>query len=219
MIAAMEVALKIVEFLQPDHDEERCDFRDIGNIARDEDDRAVFADAAREGEREACEKRGQEGGQDHLDDSLKPRRTERGGGFFEFPVEIGEYGLHRAHHEGQADEDEGDDDAERRIGNLYPERHEPAAEPAIRCVESGEGETGHRRRQGEGQVDRRIEKPLAGKLITHKHPGGEKAEDDIHPRRNECCTERKFQRGNGSRVEGEPPELVPAEPRRLDEHA
>ena len=47
----------IVEFLQPDDDQQRRDLRHVGQVAGDEDDRAVFADAAREGQREA----GQEG--------------------------------------------------------------------------------------------------------------------------------------------------------------
>ncbi len=45
----------ITEFGQPDHDQERRDLGDVGQIARDEDHRAVFADGAREGEREARE--------------------------------------------------------------------------------------------------------------------------------------------------------------------
>ena len=47
----------IVELLELDDDEQRRDLRDAGNVAGDEDDRAVFADAAREGEREAGEQR------------------------------------------------------------------------------------------------------------------------------------------------------------------
>jgi hypothetical protein len=34
-------------------DQQRRDFRDISNVAGDEDDRPIFTDSAREGEREA----------------------------------------------------------------------------------------------------------------------------------------------------------------------
>src|SRR6188768_3302518 len=40
----------IVEFLQADVDQQRRDLGDKGNIAGDEDDRAIFADGAGEGE-------------------------------------------------------------------------------------------------------------------------------------------------------------------------
>src|SRR4051812_41959706 len=40
----------IVEFLEFDHDQHRCNLRDVRQIARDEDDRAVFTDRSRKRE-------------------------------------------------------------------------------------------------------------------------------------------------------------------------
>ena len=65
MIAAIAVAAGIVEFLQPDDDQQRRDLGHVGQVAGDEDDRAVFADGAREGQREAGEDRRREARQDH----------------------------------------------------------------------------------------------------------------------------------------------------------
>ena len=46
----------IVELLELDDDQQRRDLGDVRQVAGDEDDRAVFADGAREGEREAGER-------------------------------------------------------------------------------------------------------------------------------------------------------------------
>ena len=88
------------------------------NVAGNEDDRAVFADAAREGQREAGEQGRIDMRQDHLEDGAQPAGAEQGGRFFDVAFDLFEDGLHGAHHEGQADEDQRDDDAQRREGDL-----------------------------------------------------------------------------------------------------
>ena len=64
MIAAIAGAAGIVEFLELDDDQQRRDLGDIGQVAGDEDDRAVFADGAREGQRKAGEDRRRQARQD-----------------------------------------------------------------------------------------------------------------------------------------------------------
>src|SRR5690606_29441982 len=68
----------IVEFFEPDDDEKGSDFRLVRKISRNEDDRAVFADGAREGERKARAKRRQKRREDHAPDRLEPRCAKRG---------------------------------------------------------------------------------------------------------------------------------------------
>ena len=48
--------------------------------------------------------------------------AERRGGFLDLRVDLLHHRLHGAHDEGQADEDQRDDDAERRVGDLDAER-------------------------------------------------------------------------------------------------
>ena len=67
MIVAIAVAAGIVEFGQADDDQERRDLRDEGDVAGDEDDRAVFADGAGERQREA----GQQRRQKHREDDAR----------------------------------------------------------------------------------------------------------------------------------------------------
>ena len=61
MIVGDRRGRRVVELLEPDDDQQRRDLRHVGHVAGDEDDRAVFADGAREGQREAGEDRRQRG--------------------------------------------------------------------------------------------------------------------------------------------------------------
>ena len=123
MIVAIAVGAGIVELLEPDDDQQRRDLGDVGHVAGDEDHRAVFADGAGEGEREA----GQHApaaarGRTTRDDGLAAVGAERGRGLLDLAVELLQHRLHGAHDEGQADEDQRDEDAERRVGDLDAER-------------------------------------------------------------------------------------------------
>ena len=102
----------VVELLEPDDDEERRDLRDEGNVAGDEDHRAVFADGAGERQREAGEDRRQQRRQHDAEHGLPAVGAERGRGLLDLALEILEHRLHGAHDEGQADEDQRDDDAD-----------------------------------------------------------------------------------------------------------
>ena len=106
-------------------------------------------------------------------------RAERRRGLLDLAVELGENRLQRPDDEGQADEDERDGDAERGEGDLDAERLQERADPAVRRVDRAEGEARHRRRQGEGQVDGRVEQPAAGKLVAGQDPGDDAAEEDV----------------------------------------
>ena len=112
MIVAIAVAPAIIILLELHDDEQRRDLGDVGDVAGDEDHRAIFADAAREGEREAGEQAPAPGRQHHAHERLQPRRAESGRGFLEFRLRAREIiGCTRAHDERQSDEDERDQNA------------------------------------------------------------------------------------------------------------
>ena len=120
-------------------------------------------------EREAGQQRRQQRRQhDAAERSGSRAGAERGGGLLDLAVELLQHRLHGAHDEGQADEDERDEDAERRVGDLDAERREELADPAVRRVERGQRDAGDRRRQREGQVDER--RRAAGGRETRSAP-------------------------------------------------
>ena len=105
---------------------------------------------------------GAEAGRMTREDGLQAVGAERGGGFLDLAVDLLHDRLHGAHHERQADEDQRDDDAERRVGDLDAERRQQRAEPAVRRVERGERDAGHRGGQRERQVDHGVDDAPAG---------------------------------------------------------
>jgi hypothetical protein len=52
-----------------------------------------------------------------------------------------------------------------------PEGASGCAEHAVRRVDRRQRDARHRRRQREGQVDRRVDDALAGEAVAHQHPG------------------------------------------------
>ena len=101
--------------------------------------------------------------QHHAEHGLAAAGAERRRGLLDLAVELLEHRLHGAHHERQADEDQRDDDADRRVGDLDAERLEQAADPAVRRVERGQRDAGDGGRQREGQIDEGVEQAAAGK--------------------------------------------------------
>ena len=65
----------------------------------------------------------------------------------------------------------------RGVGDLDAQRREQAADPAVRTIDGGERDAGDRGRQGERQVDHRVDQPAAGKVVAGQNPGDEKAHD------------------------------------------
>ena len=144
--------------------------------------------------------RRQDGRHQHAREGLHPRGAERGGGLFVLAVELDQNGLQRAHDEGEPDEGERDEDAERRVGDLQAERREEASDPAIRRVERRERDTGDGCRQRERKIDQRVELRLAGKGIAHHHPGDDQAEHAIDERGERGDPERDAQRRKDARI-------------------
>src|SRR5713101_3526156 len=72
--------LGVGELLEALHDQDGRDLCPERHVARDEDDRAVLAERAREGEREAGDDGRQDGGEDHPQRGLQPVGAQAGGG-------------------------------------------------------------------------------------------------------------------------------------------
>ena len=94
-----------------------------------------------------------------------------------------ENGLHGAHHEGQADEDQRQRDAQRRVGDLQADQCGQRTDDAIGRIDRRHGDAGHGRRQRKGQIDCGIDDAAAGKAIAHQHPGQQQPEHGIDERR------------------------------------
>ena len=82
--------------------------------------------------------------------------AERRGGLLHLHVELDQHRLHRSHDERQRHEQQGDDDTGACVGQLESDR-------ALGAVESQQHESGDDRRQGERQVDERVDDALARK--------------------------------------------------------
>ncbi len=138
---------------------------------------------------------GQSAGSSTRQKVMPARGAEAGGRLLDLLVDLLDDRLHGAHHEGQADEDQRDDDAERREGHLDAQRLKHAADPAVRRVERGERDARHGGRQREGQVDQCVDQALAGEAVAHQHPGDDQAEHGVDraprsaPRRSSAGSE------------------------------
>ena len=148
-----------------------------------------------------------------------PSGAERRGGLLGVAVEILQDRLDGAHDEGQADEDERDEDAPRRIGDPQSERCCERADPAVRRIERGKRDAGDGGGQCKGQVDEGIEQPAPGKAIAHQHPGDEEPEDGIDAGRGERQAEGDAERRQRAAAGGDGEELGPAEARGLEDEA
>ncbi len=80
----------------------------------------------------------------------------------------------------------------------------------LRGVERGQRDAGDRGRQGERQIDQRVDEPLAGKRVAHQHPGDEQAEDGVDQRRRRSAAPKlsRYAASDARRGDGRP-ELRP----------
>ncbi|MCY1361074.1 hypothetical protein D9M69_477290 [compost metagenome] len=144
--------------------------------------------------------------------------AEAGGGFLDFPGNVGEHRLHRAHDEGQDHEGQRQGDAERGVGDLEAEVGGELADQAVGRVQRGEGDAGDRGGQGEGQVDHRVDDLASGEGVTHQHPGQQRADHAVDQCGDQCGAEAELQCGEHARRGDDGPELVPGELGGLEEH-
>ena len=209
----------VTEFLQADDDEERRDLGDVGQIAGDEDDRAVFPDRAGEGEREPCHQGGKHHRKDDAGDDLPAGRAETRRHLLELDLEILQHRLHGPHHERQADEHQGDENAERRERDLHAERREQRADPAVLGEERGQRDAGDRGRQCERDVDDGVEDAPPRERVTHQGPRHHGTEHEIDRRRHERQAEAQPQRVEDAAAGHDGEELGEAEFGALEEQS
>ena len=208
----------IVELLKPDDDQERRDLGHVGQVAGDEDHRAVLADRPGEGHGDAGEHRGRQRRQDDAQERLQARRAERRRRLLDVEVEVLDHRLDGPDDEGQADEGEGDDHPHGRERHLEPERDQELAEPAVRRVDRREGDAGDGRREREGQVDDGVEHALQREVVAHQHPGDQGAHDQVDERRRKRRAEAQAQGRERPGVDGNAPELLEPEAGAAQEH-
>ncbi len=139
-------------------------------------------------------------------DRLEAGSAKRRRGLFDLAADFLHDRLDGAHHEGQADEDQRDDDARPRERDADTERRQQAADPAIRRIDRGKRDAGHCRRQSEGNIDDCIDEAASRKAIAHQYPGEDDAKDHIDQRRNEGGAETRFKRFQRALVGDEAPE-------------
>ncbi|CAI8721855.1 protein of unknown function [Methylococcus capsulatus] len=201
----------VVVLLQLGDDEQRGDFRDQRNVAGDEDHRAVFADATGEGQGEARHQGGGDGRQDHLQEGLPAGGAQAGRRFLQLPFQVFQDRLYRPHHEGQADEGQGDRDAQRGEGDLESGLGRELPDPALAGIQRGKRDAGDGGGQGEGQVDEGVGQLASGELVAHQHPGHQQAHDGVDRRGGERGAEgqlvgRQYARGGDGFEEAAPAE-------------
>ena len=161
------------------HDHQRGDLRDHRQIAGDEDHRAVLADGAREGQGKASQQGGYQGWPDDADEGLQAVGAQAGRRLFELAFALLEDRLQGAHHKGQADEGEGDDDPCRVIGQLDAKRLQPLTNPAIPGKDGAQSNPRDRGWHGKGQIDEGVDEAASRKLIAHQDPGQDQAEQAV----------------------------------------
>src|SRR5271165_5880251 len=184
----------VIVFLELDDDQKRRDLGDERHVAGDEDDRAIFPDAAREGQRNAGEQRRRQLRDHHAADRLPSARSERRRSLLLADVERADDRLDRAHDERKADEDQRNQDAPGGVGDLHAEMRQNRADPAVRSVEGRERNARDGGRQGERKVDHGVEQAPAWKRIPGQSPSDREAGEEIDKRRQDRHAERHAKR-------------------------
>ncbi len=149
-------------------------------------------------------------GKDHAEDDLHAVRAEARGHFFELDVEIGNHRLQRADHERQPDEDERDRNPQGTEDGLYPVWREILPKPPVGRIQTGQRDACHGGRQGERQVNHRIDDAAARKVVAHEHPRDDDPEHAVDARRDERGADRQPIGRDHARVADGRPEKVPA---------
>ena len=181
----------IIEFQQAGDDQQRGDLGLAGQIAGDEDHRAIFPQRAGEGEAEAGDQRRADGGQQDAPEGLGRTRAQQRGRFLQIDRQIEQHRLHGSHHEGQADEDQRHHNPGAVVSERKAQPGERRADPA-----SG-GEQGHQsdardgRGQGERQIHQSIKQAPAPKAAADQHKGQQQPQRQIDHRGHRRRAERQ----------------------------
>ena len=138
--------------------------------------------------------------QHHLEHGAEPAGAEECRGLLDVAFHFFKHRLHGAHHEGKPDEDEGQHDAERRVGDLETQLLRDGTDGAVRRVDRGHGNAGNGGGEREGQVHCGVDDAAAGEAVAHQHPGDEQAEDGVDQSRDQRGAEGQAKRRQNARV-------------------
>ena len=197
---------------------QRRDLGDVGQVARDEDHRAVLADRPRERHGGPGEHGRSQGRQHDAGERLQPGGAQGRGRLLDVEVEVLDHGLNRADDERQAHEGERHEHAQGRERDLDPQGREVLPDQAVGSVDRRQRDARHGGRQRERQVDDGVEHPLEWEVVAHQHPGHERTHDQVDHRRRERRTEAQPECRQHPGVGGDVPELGPAQRGRAQEH-
>src|SRR5262245_24772702 len=196
------------KLLQARDDEDGSDLRVERLVSRYKNDRAVLPDTAGKGERKAGDQRRVQRGQNNVPERLPSRPAKRCARFLRLRIEIFENGLHRAHHERQADKDQHQHYRKTRISPVNSERHQVLSQPAFLDVQAAVHQSADRRRQSQRQVDQRIHDLLAGITVADQDPGESQPQNKIRHRRNKRRSKCEHVRGTCAFGPDRPREFV-----------
>ncbi len=208
----------VVVLVELDHDQQRQDLGFHRHVAGYENHRTVLADATGKRQGEAGQPGRQQRRHEDMAKHLQGTCAQAGSGLFDFAGDVGQYRLHGADHERQGDEGQRQGDAQRGVGDLEAQISCELADPAVGRVQRGQGDTGHSGRQGERQIDHRIDDLAAGEGVAHQHPGQQRAD---HPVDEGCVkggAEAQLECRDHARGRDDGPELIPGELRGMYEH-
>ncbi len=200
----------VVVLLELGDDEERRDLGLHRHVARDEDDRAVLAERAGEGEGEAGDPRGQRGPEGSTRRRSAARLAPRlAAASSTSGSRLSSTGWSVRTTKGSPMNVRATATPSGVKATLTPQRGEGLPEPARLGVERGEGDAGDGGRQGERQVDERVDEPLAGEAVAHEHPRHHEAEHRVDERGGERRAERQPVGGEDARRGDRGPERRP----------
>jgi hypothetical protein len=99
-----------------------------------------------------------------------------------------------------------------------PQGSSSFADRAVLGIDRRQGDAGHRRRQGEREIDQRIDQALAGEAVADQYPGEDQAENDVDRGREQRGTKTELIRSHHPRAADGGPEGIPAHGQGLGPH-
>ena len=178
-------------------DAQRQDFRFARNIARDENNGAVFAEAARESHGEACENRRLQRRKDDASERVDTRCPKAGGGFLFGYVKIFDDRLQRADYERNTDKNKRDEYTVDAVGDFDAQRLQAGSNPTARTVEAADGDAGDSGRKREGKVDPKFQELASRELVSRKRPCHGESDNRVEEGREEGLSKTDLKGGDG----------------------
>ena len=137
--------------------------------------------------------------------------------FLDLGIKVDQHRLHGAHHEWNADEDHGNENADRRERDLDSNGRKRRAEPAFFRKQRGQRHAGDCGRQCKGNIDDGVEQPPARETIAHQRPDDDRPHHQIDEGGGKGEGERNLERVQRAATGENVPELIGGQLKRLQE--